>query len=353
MGMGIQVTSPTVDRTVIPEQHRSPSWSFAAWVVFVVVGLLVLDVFSDLVYAAVVISAAIVLSALTGERTSVRMNTDRRDLLWATAFYLGVVGLYRLAFGVFTPERTAPMFLSYATGMLLGTIGPLVYMVWFRGRPLSALGLGLHNLRTTLALAVMFGAAQFLITLWGIDLPDPVDWVPLLISALTTGVFESIFFRGFLQGRLEASFGRAAGIGLAAVLYGAYHVGYGMDLAEIVFLVGLGVVYGVACALTQNVLVLWPLLTPLGSFYSFLKSGELTGQLPWIAILGFLDVLAVIASVIVFARRHLRRQAKLGIEEEGRPTRHSGNSQLRIERGEPRCQPQMGRSHRPKRSFPL
>jgi CAAX protease family protein len=160
-------------------------------------------------------------------------------------------------------------------------------------------------------------------------------------------------FPGFLQGRLEASFGPAAGIGLAAVLYGAYHVGYGMGLAEIVFLVGLGVVYGVACALTRNVLVLWPLLTPLGSFYSFLKSGELTGQLPWIAILGFLDVLAVIASVIVFARRHLRRQAKLGIEEEGRPTRHSGNSQLRIERGEPRCQPQMGRSHRPKRSLPL
>jgi CAAX protease family protein len=213
MGMGIQVTSPTVDRTVIPEQHRSPSWSFAAWVVFVVVGLLVLDVFSDVVYAAVVISAAIVLSALTGERTSVRMNTDRRDLLWATAFYLGVVGLYRLAFGVFTPERTAPMFLSYATGMLLGTIGPLVYMVWFRGRPLSALGLGLHNLRTTLALAVMFGAAQFSITLWGIDLPDPVDWVPLLISALTTGVFESIFFRASCKdGSRRASAPRRASV---------------------------------------------------------------------------------------------------------------------------------------------
>ena len=32
-----------------------------------------------------------------------------------------------------------------------------------------------------------------------------------------------------------------------------------------VFLFGLGVLYAVAFALVRNVLVLWPLLTPLGS----------------------------------------------------------------------------------------
>lgn len=44
-----------------------------------------------------------------------------------------------------------------------------------------------------------------------------------------------------------------------------YHVGYGMGGDEMVFLFGLGVVYAVAYRLSENVLVLWPLLIPLGS----------------------------------------------------------------------------------------
>ena len=56
---------------------------------------------------------------------------------------------------------------------------------------------------------------------------------------MTVGVFESVFFRGFVQARLEASLGTVPGVGLAAVLYGAYHVGYGMGGKEMAFLVGL------------------------------------------------------------------------------------------------------------------
>jgi hypothetical protein len=40
---------------------------------------------------------------------------------------------------------------------------------------------------------------------------------------------------------------------------------------------------------------------------AFLESGELLGQLPWMAILGFADVVGVIAAAIVLARRHIRR----------------------------------------------
>jgi len=52
------------------------------------------------------------------------------------------------------------------------------------------------------------------------------------------------------------------GVGGAALLYGLYHVGYGMGGADIVFLVGLGVVYAVVFALARNVIAIWPLLTP-------------------------------------------------------------------------------------------
>jgi hypothetical protein len=278
------------------------------WVSFVVIGLLLLDVFGGMTYATVIVAAALVLSLATRQWIVPLRSVDRRDLMWAGLLYLGVVGLFRLAFGVFSADRTAPMFLAFAGGMLLGTVGPIVYAVWVRGRAFSSLGLGMRNIRTTALLAILFAGVQFSITLWGHDLPTPVDWVPLLAMSLTTGIFESIFFRGFLQGRLEASFGTAPAVALAAALYGVYHVGYGMGLTDIAFLTGLGVVYAVAYALSGNLLVLWPLLTPLGSFYAFLESGDLLGQLPWAAILGFADVVGVIAAAIVLARRHMRRR---------------------------------------------
>jgi len=306
--MDVETRHPRVPPVELLRKGEKPRGrvAFGAWVGFVVVALLLLDVLSDLTYAIVVATGALLLSFATSQWVVPREQLDRRDLVWAVAFYLGVVGLFRLAFGVFTADRTAPMFLSFAAGLLVGTVGPIVYTVWIRGRTLRSLGLGLHNLRTTLLLAVLFGAVQLSITLLGYDLPAPVDWVPLLVMSLTVGVFESVFFRGFLQGRLEASFGRAPAVLLASVLYGAYHVGYGMGASEIVFLFGLGVVYAVAYALCGNLLVLWPLLTPLGSFFAQLESGDLAGKLPWAAILGFVDVLGLMAAAVVLAYRHAR-----------------------------------------------
>jgi membrane protease YdiL (CAAX protease family) len=150
---------------------------------------------------------------------------------------------------------------------------------------------------------VLFGGTQFALTPWGYALPAPEDWVPLLVMALVVGVFESIFFRGVLQRRLQRQFGDLAGILIAAVAYGAYHVGYGMGLDQIAFLTGLGVVY--AFALARSVFALWPLLTPLGSFYANVQAGDI--PLPWASIAGFADVLVVMLVVVWIAHRHLAR----------------------------------------------
>ena len=91
----------------------------------------------------------------------------------------------------------------------------------------------------------------------------------------------------------------------AALLYAGYHVGYGMPLSEMWFLLGLGVVYAVVYRLTRNILILWPLLTPIGAFYNNLQAGDIV--LPWEAILGFADVAALIALAVWLARRRIRR----------------------------------------------
>jgi hypothetical protein len=215
-----------------------------------------------------------------------------------------VVGANRLAFVGFTTDNMLGLFLSYAVVglLLLGVVGPVVYTVWWRSRPLRSLGVGFHEWRPTVLLALVFAAVQFSLTLRGYELPEPVDWIPLLLMSLTVGMFESIFFRGFIQNRLEESFGPVAGIGTAAVLYGLYHFGYGMGAGEIVFLTGLGVVYAVAFATTRNILVLWPLLTPLGSLFNNLEAGDI--ELPWASMAGFGQVLIAMGVVLWLAHRH-------------------------------------------------
>ncbi len=146
------------------------------------------------------------------------------------------------------------------------------------------------RLPVTIGLGLALAAVQFALTLWGYDLPaDREDWLPLLLMALVVGLFEAIFFRGFVQARLVASFGEVPGIAAASALYALYHVGYGMGGTDMLFLFGLGVVYALAFRLSGSILVLWPLLTPLGSFYNNVDSGDI--DLPWASMVGFGEIL--------------------------------------------------------------
>jgi uncharacterized protein len=277
----------------------------------VIVGLLLLDVVGGLAYTASVAVVAVAGALVIGRRggsdvTWLRSRVDIQDLVVLAGLYVLAVAGFRLAFTVFTPANTWGLFLSFGASLLLGVIAPVLYTVWVRQRPLASLGIGPGDWRTTAVLAIVFAGVQFAITLARIDYPQLDIWLPLLVMALVVGLFEAVFFRGFIQNRLEESFGLAPAVAIASVLYGLYHVGYGMGLEEIGFLVGLGVVYAVAYRTAGSVLVLWPLLTPLGSFFSQLRAGDLA--LPMEAILGFADVLGLMVGAIWLAIRHERRR---------------------------------------------
>ena len=161
------------------------------------------------------------------------------------------------------------------------------------------------NLPRVVLLTVVFAAVQFSVTFWGYNnLPATKDVITLGTMAMVVGAFEAVFFRGFIQGRLQEAFGVAPAVFGAALLYGAYHVGYGMGLEEIVFLSGLGVIYALAYATAESLLILWPLLTPLGSLFAQFEGGDLVGRLPWAALLGWADVAALMVTVFWFAHRH-------------------------------------------------
>jgi membrane protease YdiL (CAAX protease family) len=287
--------------SVAPRQRR------IVWVIWLVSALLFLAVGNlPLFGVAVPASAALMVAVAPGLVPTRRGQVDRRDVQVVGLLYGIVVAAMCGAFRVFSTERVLGLFLCFAAALLVGVVGPVVYTVWNRGRPLADLGLRIDNWRPAAALGMLLAGVQFALTLYGTDLPeDPVDWVPLAVMSLMVGLFEAIFFRGFIQTRLAASFGMVPGVGLAAALYALYHVGYGMGWQEMVFLFGLGLVYGIAYACVPNILVLWPLLIPMGSFFNNLESGGF--DLPWASILGFLDVLALMAAAVALAHRRERR----------------------------------------------
>lgn len=88
-----------------------------------------------------------------------------------------------------------------------------------------------------------------------------------------------------------------------------------MTGTELLFLTGLGLVYAVAFAVARNLVVLWPLLTPLGSFYANLEAGDI--ELPWASIAGFADVFGLMVLAWWLTLRHQRRRAPRG--DLGRP----------------------------------
>jgi uncharacterized protein len=298
---GVLVGGEDVPVSVSPRQRQ------VVWVTWLVSALLFLEIGNLTLYGVIVpASAALMVAVAPGLVPSRQRQVDRRDVRVVAVLYVLVVAAMCAAFQVFTTERVAGLFVCFALALLVGVVGPVVYTVWNRGRPLADLGIRIDNWRQAVALGLLLAGVQFALTLYGTDLPeDPADWVPLAVMALMVGLFEAVFFRGFIQTRLAASFGMAPGAGMAAALYALYHVGYGMGWQEMVFLFGLGLVYGIAYACVPNILVLWPLLIPMGSFFNNLESGGF--DLPWASILGFLDVLAVMIVAIALAHRRERR----------------------------------------------
>jgi membrane protease YdiL (CAAX protease family) len=279
------------------------------WVAWLIASLLFLAVGNPLIYGVTVpLTAGLLVLVAPGLVPSTGRRVDGRDVRVVLLLYVGVVTALYVAFQLFTVERTLGLFLCYAGGLILGVVGPVIYTVWRRGRPLADLGLTRRNWRHAVGLGLILGGVQFFLTLYRYQLPAPVDWVPLLTMALMVGLFEAIFFRGFVQTRLSASFGPIPGAVAAAALYALYHVGYGMGAREMVFLFGLGLVYGIAYACVKNVLVLWPVLIPIGSFYNNLQSGGI--DLPWAAIAGFVDVMAIMFAAVWLAQRRERRAVR-------------------------------------------
>lgn len=231
------------------------------------------------------------------------------DLRAVAASWILVVGaLYTATFVIgSTVLGGRGYFLTYA---LLGAgvfgIGiPVAWTYFVRKRSLVELGLTRRNLVLSVVIQVVASAIQLALA-WGtFSLPPILTLLPLLALALTIGFFEAVFWRGWVQSRIEDAFGAIPGILLGSALYAVYHVGYGMAWSEMLFLFGIGIMFAAIFRITKSVFILWPLFQPFGQLMTLVKDGL---SLPWAATLGFVDVLALMITVVIIFSRKARKK---------------------------------------------
>jgi hypothetical protein len=281
-----------------------PSGRALAWSAYLVLAFALLAISPGPWYPLLVTGLGLPLAWLT-LRGGFRWSPAAMDAAIVLALYGLSVTLFFVAFQVVTVSSEIVLFVIFGAGLLVGVVGSLVHVVGIQRRPLADLGLTSQRLPETLLLGLVLAGLQAALVLPLVSFGAPDGWLPLLALALMVGIYEAIFFRAYLMAVFEPMVGVVPAVGLAALLYGLYHVGYGMDGEEMLFLGGLGIVYTVAYAVVRNVLVLWPLLTPVGSFFANVRAGDI--EMPMIAILGFVEVIGLMAVSIYLAWRWTKR----------------------------------------------
>jgi uncharacterized protein len=155
-------------------------------------------------------------------------------------------------------------------------------------------------------LQLVFAAYLYVNTLAKVQLPPFEQLVPLVALALAIGFFEAIFWRGWVQLRLEEAFGIIPAVLLGSALYAAYHIGYGMPASEMITIFFVGVMFAAIFRLTKNVFILWPLFQPMGQLVTLIKDGL---TLPVMAALGFVEVLILMFVFVWLAARRQRKHS--------------------------------------------
>lgn len=197
-------------------------------------------------------------------------------------------------------------FILYAlVGATLFGVGiPLYWMVIVRRRSLVDLGFTSHHLVLSIILQLVFAALQYIGTLLKSGFPPFDQLLPLLALVLAIGFFEAVFWRGWVLLRLEEAFGIIPGIVIGSALYAAYHIGYGMPSNEMIFLFFIGLMFSIIFQLTKNIFILWPVFQPMGQLVTLIKD-RLT--LPFLATIGFAEVLIVMLLLVWFANRFYKK----------------------------------------------
>ena len=228
------------------------------------------------------------------------------DLLAVLLSYFAIVFTVYLAFQVVTTSSPYLNFIIFGpiSILLLGVFVPLSYHAILKKRPLSAMGIKKDFWLISLFLSITFGLISYAFTISPINLPPLNMLLPLIVMSLAIGLFETLFFRGWLQLRLEDAFGSIPAIIVGAIFYSFYHLSYGVQLYDLWYLFLLGVLFALIFRITRNILILWPFYTTIYSFYLVVNQEY---SIPFNSAYGFLIIIILILSYIIVVYKKVHK----------------------------------------------
>lgn len=219
------------------------------------------------------------------------------DLFVVLIVYLILVAVLYIDFQIVTFNKLFANFVLFSLSLLLiEVITPMVYHRVIKKRPLNQLGITEKYWLSSLLMGFILGLISILFFL-KLSNVSPINELPLLIISLTVGLSETIFFRGWMQLRLDDAFGAIPSIFIGAVFYALYHICYGVEINQIWVFFILGVIFALIFRLTRNILILWPFFAWTGSFYTMIGKNLIPPN--WI-IYSYLMIIAVIILFIRF-----------------------------------------------------
>jgi membrane protease YdiL (CAAX protease family) len=183
---------------------------------------------------------------------------------------------------------------------------PLLYVGIIRKEPLASIGLTIKGWQKAIMIALAFLAISIPGQFIGknVSFPSFDKFIYISIPLFMSSLFEEIYFRGFIQTKLEKAFGIIPAVLLSGMFFSLYHLGYpkfrSMELLLTMFLVG--VLFAIAFRMTNNVITSFAVNLPNAIAVNILNPQLFEDFSPKIAI-HTLPIIALSFILIIFVNR--------------------------------------------------
>lgn len=154
----------------------------------------------------------------------------------------------------------------------IGFIFPLYYVLVIKRESIKTFGITKDKLSLSLVLNIILAVLLLLQFMnesaaVGKKILLSSDAIIPLVYIFTAGIFEMVFFYGFLLHQFEQSFGILPGIVLTAIFYSFHHAGFQPEFLKLLFV---GVMYASVFRITKNVFIIFPFFWGLGATWDVL-----------------------------------------------------------------------------------
>ena len=251
------------------------------------------------------------------------MNFTKTTLI---AFIAGIsvvlcsMGLYLFPDNTFGDKIGVFILRDIIMIFFIGFAFPLYYTLIVKKNSLSTLGLTKNRIVISLILNFVLAALLLLQFINEANVP----WKEILLNSkavipimyiFMAGIFEIVFFYGFLFYCFEDAFGIIPGILLTAIFYSFHHAGFQPEFFKLFFV---GVMYASVFRITRNVLIVFPFFWGVGATWDVLVNfgaqESLDGAFTLVKTISILVLMVLFTTFLIISNGHKKIKRVSGVK---------------------------------------